>query len=303
MKRGKISLSGAAPTFRVSIPGVDVDAAEMYQLTAHEDFLFSQPFAFGYIPCPFSGYTGNGDRDQNVTVTVPDPGVEPIVQVFIVDHNDQISFPAMYSEGGGNSQQGYNTLNYYVSFNCAAGKLTVRFFKGGNGRHSPKGCYYMMSRNATIGAAPGPGSSKPRMRIDRDGIKIARPGYDVDTAAEKDLYFSSSGVAARVFATGLATAVEFGHERYRRVRVNFSKTFARPPIVFAGGIRSDGGLDVTPVRYGITSDDYQRVHPHYCLQIDKTGFWLMVCKDFGSSFNVDVPTTWRYWVLENTLDD
>lgn len=303
MKRGKINLSGAMPTFRVSVPGVDVETAAMHQLVAHEDFLFSQPFAFGFVQCPFKGYTGTGDRDQSVTVPVPNLGIQPIIHLFAVDHNDVISYPSHYSEAGGNSQAGYDVLNHYVTGIYANGNLTIRFLKFGNGRRSPGGCYYMLSRNADIGAAPGPGSNKPRMRIDKNGIKIARPGYDVDTATEKDLYFSSKGVAARVFATGLVTVAEFGHERYRRARVNFSKTFVRPPLVFAGGIRSDGGLDVTPVRYTIVGDDYARIHPHYCLQIDKTGFLIMVAKDYGGSFNVDVPTTWRYWVLENTLDD
>lgn len=303
MKRGKISLSGSAPTFRVSVPGVDVDAAAPHQFVAHEDFLFSQPYAFGFVPCPFAGYTGNGTRDQSVTVTVPNVGVQPIIHLFLVDHTDAISYPAHYAEGGGSSESGYDVTNFFITGDYSNGKLTIRFLKSSSGRRSPNGCYYMLSRNADIGAAPGPGSNKPRMRIDKNGIKIARPGYDVDTAAEKDLYFSSSSIAARVFTTGSVTVSTFGHDRYRRARVDFPKTFVRPPLVFAGGLRSDGGLDVTPVRYTIISTDYARIHPHYRLLIDKTGFWIWVGMDYGGSFSVDVPTTWRYWVLENTLDD
>lgn len=140
-----------------------------------------------------------------------------------------------------------------------------------------------------------------RMRIDKNGIAVARQGHDVNTAAEKDMLFSRRGVAARVYETGLATVTPYA-ERYNLARVTFSKTFAKPPVVFAAGLRSDSGIDVTPVVYMIYSSDYARIHPHYSLEIDTTGFWLYVGRAYGSSYFIDVPTTWRYWVLENTLD-
>lgn len=303
MKRGKIRLSGPTPIFRVSKPGVDVDTAAPNEFVAHEDFLFSQPYAFGYVQCPFIGFSGEAYRDESVTVPVPNPGVTPVIHLFPVDHNNQISFPTHFSEGGGNDQSGYAVTTYVVDGTSSGGSLTIRFRKSFNGLRSPNGCYYMLSRNANVGGAPGPGGSgRPRMRINKDGIKIARQGYDVDTAAEQDLYFSSSGIAARVFATGLVGVTNAGHERYNQARVNFSKTFSRPPLVFAAGLRSDGGADVTPVRYRIIGNNIARIHPHYCLKIDTTGFDIMVVKDYGpGDFYVDVPTTWRYWVLDNVL--
>lgn len=145
----------------------------------------------------------------------------------------------------------------------------------------------------------------PRMRINKNGIKIARPGHDVDTAAEKDMFFSSTGVAARVYQTNLVTVSDYSglaSDRYLRARVNFSKGFTRPPAVFAAGLRVDGGADVTPVVYLVIGTSYARVHPHYSLEIDTTGFWIYVPKSIPENIPVNVPTTWRYWVLDNVLD-
>lgn len=304
-KRGKIKLNGPSPMFRVSMPGVDVDTAGPHQFIAHEDFIFSQPYAFGYVQCPFIGFTGDAQRDESVAVAVPNIGVTPIIHIFPVNQNNQIAFPAHFSEGAGSAGRNYQIINYFISGTASGGSLTIRFQKGLNTAFSPNGCYYILTRSANVAGTPGPGAAGPRMRINKNGIKIARPGYSVDTASEENLYFSSSGIAARVYETGLVGVSDFagtGGDRYKRARVNFSKGFTRPPPVFAAGIRSDGGIDVTPVRYWVANNDYGRLHPHYQVSVDTSGFDLMVVKDFGSNFYLDVPTTWRYWVLDNVLD-
>ena len=49
----------------------------------------------------------------------------------------------------------------------------------------------------------------PRARLSANGIDVAKPGFDVDTAAPADMLFSSSLVAMRVAMTGVVTPGPF----------------------------------------------------------------------------------------------
>lgn len=147
----------------------------------------------------------------------------------------------------------------------------------------------------------------PRIRINKNGIAIARAGYDVDTASPANMLFTSDGIAARVYQTGLTTVTGYsgkGSDRYRRSRVNFGKTFSSPPPTFAAGLLADGGADINPSFYNITGNNFSRQHPTYSLEIDTTGFWLYVCNysDTGNLYG-SKATTWRWWVLDCVLED
>lgn len=149
----------------------------------------------------------------------------------------------------------------------------------------------------------------PRIRVNKNGIAIAKPGYDVDTAAPGNMLFSSDGIAARVYQTGLTTVSGYsgkGSDRYRRSRVTFSKTFSAPPPTFAAGLLSDGGADINPTRLNIVGNTFARKHPVYSLEIDRTGFWLYVANfssdELGFRYGSQA-TTWRWWVLDCVLED
>jgi hypothetical protein len=149
----------------------------------------------------------------------------------------------------------------------------------------------------------------PRVRINSNGIAIAKPGFDVDRASPADMLFSPSGISARVYETGLTTVSGYSgkaSDRYRRSRVNFSKTFQAPPPVFVAGLLPNGGADLNPVRHSIIGLTYARIHPVYTVEVDKTGFYLYVANfsdpDIGFMYG-SKATTWRWWVLDCVLED
>jgi hypothetical protein len=149
----------------------------------------------------------------------------------------------------------------------------------------------------------------PRIRINKDGIAIAKQGYDVDTTSPANMLFTSNGIAARVYETGLTTVSSYSgkaSDRYRRSRVNFSKTFAAPPPVFVAGLLTGGGADINPVYQAIIGNSYARIHPVYSVEIDKTGFYLYVANfsdpEIGFLYG-SKATTWRWWVLDCVLED
>lgn len=147
----------------------------------------------------------------------------------------------------------------------------------------------------------------PRMLIWQEGILIAKPGYDVVTAAAPNMIFSSTGVAATVYQSGIAVVAPYSgtaSDRYKRVRVNFAKVFPAPPPVLVAGLNPDGSADVNAIVLGVTGNDYARSHPHYSLEIDTSGFWLYVLyyapSATGFLFGTDV-TSWKWYVLDATL--
>lgn len=148
----------------------------------------------------------------------------------------------------------------------------------------------------------------PRARIDRNGIAIAKAGFDVDTASPAEMTFHPSFVAARLFMRGTLAVGNYtgtGDNIYRRGTVSFGKTFARPPVVIVGGVRSDGGLTMTPFLQTFFSpqNSLGQITPHYSVEIGTSSFTLYVKRnDPSNGFYGPVETSWRYWVLENTLD-
>jgi hypothetical protein len=148
-KRGIIKLATSFPIFRVSKPGVDVDAAGPEDLLIHEDAVFLQPYYFGFAACPFAGFTGSGVKDQSVTVTVPNIGQVPDIFLWAVEQTNIISYPMLLSEGSGDSQTYYNvTQNYIEARFVAPASVQFRFVKVFDSRYSLKGCYFMLSRSA-----------------------------------------------------------------------------------------------------------------------------------------------------------
>lgn len=76
--------------FRISIPGVDVDAASDHEFVLHEGHLAAQPYHTEWVACPFAG-AGYGTYSVEV----------PIIGPSVILPNTQIMY---YSQGAtGNS--------------------------------------------------------------------------------------------------------------------------------------------------------------------------------------------------------
>lgn len=146
MKRCIIDL----PKIRISAPGYDVDTAAPENMIFHEDFLFSQPYYFGFVACPFAGYTGKDTKIQFVNVAVPDITDNPLVLLYAVSPTPEVIFPAARSKGAGNDQDGYNVMMWGISYTIVnSTTISVRFEKSGSVRLSPDGAHMVLMKRPT----------------------------------------------------------------------------------------------------------------------------------------------------------
>lgn len=145
----------------------------------------------------------------------------------------------------------------------------------------------------------------PRARYSANGIDIAKPGYDVDTAGLANMTFSSSLVAARIIKTGIVTPAPFSgymNSLYYQSIVYLDAPLPRPPIVLVAGINADGTSDQTPfvISQAFSSDGIAYRRPFYEIRTFTDRFEL--CTAIGDADIRPMPPTWRYWVFANTLD-
>lgn len=143
----------------------------------------------------------------------------------------------------------------------------------------------------------------PRARISAGGIEVAKPGFDVDTAAIGDMQFSSALVAARIAKTGLVTPenyVGFYSESYKRAIVYLDDPVPYPPIVLVAGIRSDGTSDQAPFINRYVSGGTAYHEPYYEIRTFTDRFELYVLQVRGDVY--PAPPNWRYWVFQNTVE-
>lgn len=150
-----------------------------------------------------------------------------------------------------------------------------------------------------------------RMRLSEQGPQIAKSGYDVDTASIADMVFSPSLVALRIALTGTITPTTFSsgvlNSWYYKATVTFAEAFVRPPIVMAVGLLDDGttiqGVGVASI---ISHDSGNaKVLPYWQIDtyVDHFDLFTMRHNDSGwTNAHYPVANTWRYWVLQNTLD-
>lgn len=145
MKRMVVNL----PKFRVSKPGFDVDTAAVENLLFHEDFLFTQPYFFGYVVSPIAGNTGKDMATGTVQVTVPDITGDPIVILYASGGPLINVFPAIRSIGSGNDQDGYNVDSWIIGYEVISStRIDVTFTKPFRTRSSPAGAYMILMRKA-----------------------------------------------------------------------------------------------------------------------------------------------------------
>lgn len=138
-----------AGKFRISRPGKDVSSTNPSDFMMHENFLFSQPYFFRFVACPFAGDTSQSSRNEIVDVAVPDVTDDPVVIMYTVTASGSIVWPSPRSFGVGNPQSGYPTDRAAALFKFyPPTTLRIRFVKGDLDRTSPQGAYIVLLRRA-----------------------------------------------------------------------------------------------------------------------------------------------------------
>ncbi|RAZ75846.1 hypothetical protein [Mesorhizobium atlanticum] len=146
-----------------------------------------------------------------------------------------------------------------------------------------------------------------RVRIDKNGIAIAKEGYDVDTAPLSKMQFSPLFGAMRLAMKGMVTVADYSgymSDIYRRAIVVFPTAFPKPPIVMVAGQRSDGSTDQTVLLGTAASDQSNRAwhEPVYQIVTSTTQFEFYLDKSTWGN-NPSRTLNWRYWVFRNTIED
>ena len=145
IKRGHIS----SDKFRFSPPGVDVDTAQPHQLLLHEAMLYSQPYFFRYVGCPFAGYVGNQSRVGAVNLAVPPLADNPMVLVYPVSSEDLSVWPLPRAVGPGNPQNGYSLEYWSIGYKVlSASSIDIVFEKSYDSYRSPLGAHVVLIRSA-----------------------------------------------------------------------------------------------------------------------------------------------------------
>lgn len=138
--------------FRITKPGLEVDAryATVDQCLFHETMLFTQPYWFGFVACPFAGSTDKALLSQTATVAIPDFGVtDPVVNMYAKNYAAQNCFPRPASIGSGNSQDGYASEAWQIRLaGVTTNSISIEFTKPALSIRSPLGCYVTLMRKA-----------------------------------------------------------------------------------------------------------------------------------------------------------
>lgn len=145
----------------------------------------------------------------------------------------------------------------------------------------------------------------PRARISKNGVELALPGYDVDTAPLSKMLLTPQFPTMRIALSRTVTVGSYsgpGDTGHDRAVVNFADyglTFPSPPLVLVSGIIDANTSDQTPFSYTYTSDGGRYwIDMHHCIETTTTGFTLYVMKT-GFGNRVNPPRTWKYFVFAN----
>lgn len=138
MKRAEF----ATGRFRVSVAGVDVDAAEDYQFVLHEGHLMAQPFFSTFVACPVSGTSGSL-RQPVATVSTPSlPAADQLVAIIFPIPGDGAAYwPLPPSSGFTGDQKG----SYAVVYDVQPNEVTVMFIIPAN-VPAPPGAWLVLVR-------------------------------------------------------------------------------------------------------------------------------------------------------------
>lgn len=145
-----------------------------------------------------------------------------------------------------------------------------------------------------------------RALIDVNGIKIAKPGYDVG-AAEENLLFSNIGAHQSIYLSGFITFQSvYSYSpppsfNEHRATLTFGKTFASPPIVYCGVREVPSGSStsrnhVPIVNYLLQGAGYSNAVPSVLWVVTTTE--VVFSSLFASS---STYLGFNYCIMENTL--
>lgn len=147
IKRGIIQLGGLTPKIRISKPGIDVDGAGELDFLLHEQHLYSQPYHFSFVECPFAGSTSSEVQDATVSVAIPNVTSDPNVLVYPVDSEGSIVFPYVKSTGPGTSSTGFAVEDWFIYHHVVSStQINLRFYKVFRALKSPQGAYIILMR-------------------------------------------------------------------------------------------------------------------------------------------------------------
>lgn len=142
----------------------------------------------------------------------------------------------------------------------------------------------------------------PRARISRNGIQLAKPGFNVDTATLANMILSPQFATMRIALQGYTTPVDFSgyvSNYHRRSIVTFPTAFPTPPLVLVSGIVSSSVSDQTQFEYELSTDQGgTRKLTHYSIETYTTHFELYTAKTPGTALS-NIPSTWKYFVFAN----
>lgn len=146
-----------------------------------------------------------------------------------------------------------------------------------------------------------------RMRLSEAGPQIAKSGFDVDTAAISNMVFSPSLLAMRIALRGTVTPTTFSsgvlNDWYYKGTVTFPTAFSQPPIVMVAGLEADGTTQQGMFYVRQVSSGTAILAPYWQIDTYTDHFDLFTMRhNAWSGETFPVCATWKYWVLQNTLD-
>lgn len=142
-------------------------------------------------------------------------------------------------------------------------------------------------------------------KLSADGIFIAKPGKDVETASLDDMLFTSEFPSLRVAMTGTVTLASYSgpmSARFARAIVNYPAPFTKPPIVLFAGITGAAETDQLLSSVVSTSGSANWTMASvvsYTDRFEMYGYYRRV----DNSLYPRTTLTYRYFVFHNTLDD
>lgn len=143
-----------------------------------------------------------------------------------------------------------------------------------------------------------------RTKISADGIYIAKPGKDVETATLDDWLFTTDFPQLRVAMTGIVTLASYSgpmSDRFARAIVNYPVPFIQPPIVLFAGITGAAETDqlLSSVLSGSGSANWTLASvASYTDRFEMYGYY----RNVDNSLYPRTTLTYRYFVFHNTID-
>lgn len=144
----------------------------------------------------------------------------------------------------------------------------------------------------------------PRARISKNGIELAKHGYDVNTASLANLILSPQFSTMRIALMGATTVAPYtgaGSDAHDRSVITFATPFPSAPLVLAAGVIDENTSDQSPLVYQYQADSGATwTDTHYCIITTASNFTLYVMKS-GIGNRAIIPRTWKYFVFANSV--